>query len=287
MRTRAVIIGTASSWRKAPWQDPHVTIVGLNDAYALGLPRADEWYELHPLEQMWFAPPGKTAVEGSTVPPGAFVRPHGHLAWLKTQATQIPVWLQKEPPADWPVNAARLPIEQIEEAFGQYWASGPAYEIAHLYLRGYRSFEIYGIHLSTDHEYREQRPNFEFFLGRLLGTKVVESVDHARGLRLYHGQDVRIVLPVESPILQHGWKYAYEPKPVPPPNPYADELRRTQKQKAKLIRALVMCPVGQDKTAMLEALDDLETIELDCQQMIARRQGCGTVTAQLSVPLGA
>ena len=243
---RAIIVGTAQTWRKAPFTDPDCTIVGLNDGYALNLPRADEWYELHPLDQMWFKPADKKVVYQHELPPGAFVRPEGHLEWLKTQAAQIPVWLQKEPPSDWPPNAARLPIEQIEATFGQYWASGPVYEIAHLYLRGYRSFEIYGIHLSTEHEYREQRPNFEFFLGRLLGPTVVESRDAVKGLRIYQGAEVRVVLPVESPILQHGWKYAYEAKPTRPSNPYADELQRTRTQKRTLEKALIRQPDGAD-----------------------------------------
>jgi len=283
MNKRACIVGTAASWRKAPWTDPNVTIVGLNDGYALGMPRADEWYELHPLDKMWIAPPPPTKVHAKDIPPGAYIRPAGHIEWLKQQATAIPVWLQSEPPADWPANAARLPIEAIEAEFGQYWASGPAYEIAHLYMRGYRDFEIYGIHLSTEHEYREQRPQFEMLLGRLLGTKVKESRDDTRGVRIYQGVECSVVLPVESPILQHGWKYAYQPKPVAPPNPYADELRRAQKQKAKLVHALVHCPTGTDKTAMLEELDDLEVVEIDCQQMIQRSYSGGTLTATLGV----
>jgi hypothetical protein len=278
MNTRAVIVGTAPSYTKTPWTDPACTIVTLNDAYALNVPRIDEHYELHDFAKMWFKPEGP--VDPRSIPKGAFIRPAGHLEWLKRQAMTIPVWLQKEPPADWPVNAARLPIEQIEAEFGQYWASGPVYEIAHLYLRGYREFEIYGIHLSTEHEYREQRPNFEFFLGRLLGPKVRESRDESRGLRIYEGH-IRLVLPVESPILQHGWKYAYEPKPVAPPNPYADELARTQKQKRTLEKALIRCPVGFDKTAMLEEYEDLEVIEIDCLNMVQRSQGNGTLTAVL------
>jgi hypothetical protein len=282
MDKRAVIVGTAQSWRKAPWDDHRVTIATLNDAYALGMPRIDEHYELHPLEKMWFAPPGKHKIEAREIPPGSFVRPAGHLEWLKTQAAQIPVWLQKEPPADWPVNAARLPIEQIESEFGEYWASGPVYEIAHFYLRGYREFEIYGIHLSTEHEYREQRPNFEFFLGRLLGPKVTESLDQPRGLRIYEGA-IRLVLPVETPILKHGWKYAYETKPVAPLNPYAEELARTQQQKRTLEKAMIRCPNGFDKTAMLAEYEDLEIVEIDCMQMIQRSRGMGTLTATLGV----
>ena len=281
MTKRAVIVGTAPSWVKAPWDDPNTTIAGLNDAYALGFPRADEWYELHPLDRMWFKPQQQKVVNVNDIPKGVYIRPHGHLEWLKQQATAIPVWLQQEPPSDWPANAARLPIETIEAEFGQYWASGPVYEIAHFYLRGYREFEIYGIHLSTEHEYREQRPNFEFFLGRLLGPRIKERHDTARGLRVYEGTECRVVLPVETPILQHGWKYAYQPKPVAPPNPYADELRRTQKQKNTLVKALVHCPPHTDKTAMLAELEDLEVIEIDCQQMLHRSQGMGTLTVSL------
>lgn len=283
MDKRAVVVGTASSWRKAPWTDPNTTIAGLNDGYSLGFPRADEWYELHPLDKMWFAPPNGQPVHLKDIPQGAYIRPHGHLEWLKKQAAQIPVWLQGAPPADWPVNAMRFPIEQVEAEFGEdYWTSGPSYEVAHFYLRGYREFEIYGIHLSTEHEYREQRPGFEMLLGSLLGHKRTLTVDKARGLRIYEG-NIRLVLPVESPILQHGWKYAYQPKPVAPPNPYVDELRRTQKQKAKLVQALVHWPVGQDKAAALEALDDLEVIEIDCQQMLQRSNGGGTLVASLGV----
>lgn len=282
MQKRAIVVGTAQTWKKTPWNDPNVTIIGLNDAYSLGFPRADEWYELHPFDKMWFTPPGVRQVHPKDVPKGAYIRPHGHLEWLKTQASAIPVWLQSEPPADWPVNAARLPLEAIESVFGaDYWASGPAFEIAHLYLRGYRQFEIYGIHLSTEQEYRNQRPQFEMLLGQLLGPAVKRTIDERHGLRHYEGKEVSITLPVESPILQHGWKYAYEPKPLAPENPYADELKAAQKQKAKLVKALVYWPTGQDKSKALAELDDLEVIEIDCQQMLARSHGCGTLTATL------
>ena len=279
--TRAFIVGTAPSWKKTPWNDPTGRVVGLNDCYALGFPRIDEHYELHPLDKMWFRKKDQIRVYEKDIPKGHYIRPEGHIEWLKQQAATIPVWLQKEPPADWPVNAARFPVEAVMAEFGSdYWASGPVYEIAHLYMRGCRDFEIYGIHLSTEHEYREQRGNFEFFLGRLLGVQYTLSTDKARGIRIYEG-NVRLVLPVESPILQHGWKYAYEPKPLPAPNPYLDELQRTQKQKRTLEKALIRWPHGQDKAQALEEYDDLEVIELDCQMQLARTQSAGTLTAEL------
>ena len=282
--SRAIIAGTAQTWKKIPWNDPSARIIALNDAYALGFPRIDEHYELHPLDHMYFRPKDQIRVFEKDVPKGFFIRPEGHIEWLKQQAQTIPVWLQKEPPADWPVNAARYPLEAVEEVFGSdYWASGPSYEIAHLYLRGCRDFEIYGIHLSTEHEYREQRPQFENLLGRLLGVQVSRSIDKQRGLRIYEGH-IRLVLPVESPILQHAWKYAFEPKPTAPVSPYAEELHRTKKAIGKLTKALVHWPVGKDKAAALDELDDLEVIEIDCQQQLQRAQGCGTLTAVLGGP---
>lgn len=270
-KTRCAIVGTADSWTKTPWTDPDITIVGLNDAYALGFPRVDEWYELHPLSEMWFKPhDGTKVVYAHDVPKGAYIRPQGHLDWLKAQAQRIPVWLQATPPDDWPANASRFPIEAVEAAYGSYWASGPAYELMHLYSRGYREFQIYGIHLSTDGERLKQRHNFEFLLGRLLGPHVTETRDEAKGLRIYTGADVTIVLPVESPILSHGWRYAYEKAPEPKPNPFRDELARVRARKAKLVAALVRMTDGPDKQAALDDLDDLEIAEIDCAQMLQR-----------------
>ena len=81
-----------------------------------------------------------------------------------------------------------------------------------------------------------------------------------------------IVLPVSTPILKHGWKYAYEPKPVPPPNPYREELAQARKQKAELVKSLVHWPKGKDKAAALEQLEWLEVIEADCAQQLQKAQ---------------
>lgn len=280
-RQRVAIVGTAQTYTLCPWTDPSLRIVSLNDAYALGLPRVDEWYELHPLTHLVFRPQTQKAIDPRTIPPGHYLRPSGHLDWLKAQAATIPVWLQDAPPADWPANAQRLPIEQLEAKYGDYWASGPAYILMHLYERGFREFQIYGIHLATAHEYREQKPNWEFLLGRLLGPEVTVTV--ANGLRTYDGATgVRIVLPEACPILQHGWKYGYEAKPLPPANPYAEELRAAREEKQALVAALITWPVGKDKSRQLERLRRLEIIEIDIQQQVAKRNLGGTLTAKLA-----
>ena len=94
---------------------------------------------------------------------------------------------------------------------------------------------------------------------------------------------MRIVLPEDCPILKHGWKYAYESKPQPTPNPYRDELKHVRADKAALIKALVHWPIGQDKEAALERLRRLEIVELDCQQMLSKANSSGTVKAELQI----
>ena len=256
-----------------PWTDKDLHIVALNDAYALNIPRYDEWYELHPLDQMWFRKIDQRTINPNDVPKGFYIRPQGHLEWLKAQAARVPVWLQSEPPADWPANAQRLPVEELERKyFGgayPYWASGPAFMLLHLHARGFREIHVYGIHLATEAEYREQRPNFEALIRSLLGAETHET--RADGIRTIVGKDMTIVLPEAAPILQHGWKYAYEHKPEPKPNPYRDELKRTVKAKNTLVEQLIVWPVDKPKTQAIEQLQRLAVIEEDCQMQLQRQ----------------
>lgn len=276
-------MGTAPSWRLTPFHDPAVEIFGLNDGYLLRPPRFDRWYELHPLDKMHFRPHDQKVITVDQIPKGFYVRPDGHVEWLKAQAERIPVFLQSEPPNDWPAHAHRFPIEQIHDAFGDdYWASGPAYEIAQAVLEGYTEIWITGIHLSTEAEYREQRPQFEALINRCLGRTV--RLTKQNGLRFYDG-DVRFVLPEASPVMQHKWRYAYEPKPEPPVSPYRTELKQTVKAKNALIGALLTMPDGPDKGTALEQLKRLDVIEDDCRHML-RLQSMATEFPPIVASLG-
>lgn len=279
---RCCIVGTAPSWKETPWNDPSLECWGLNDGYMLGMPRADRWFDLHPIDHMWFRPKSMDVVDAKDVPPGSYIRPEGHLEWLKKQAETIPVYLRDAPPQDWPANARRMPIERIEAEFGSdYWASGPSYMLALAILEGYTEIWITGIHLSTQAEYIEQRPNWEHLLGRVLGKSY--TVERKHGFRFYKG-DVTIVLPESCPILKHGWKYAYEQKPQPAPNPYRDELAEIRKQKQELINALVLWPADKPKDRALERLRRLEIAEMDCQQQLAKASmSSGVIKAELQL----
>jgi hypothetical protein len=199
---RVCITGTAPSWKMTPWHDRSWEIWSLNDAWMLGPKRWDRWYELHPIDKMWFRPRDQRVINQAAIPKGAYIRPEGHLEWLKEQAKTIPVFLQAAPPADWPANAHRFPIEAVHQAFGDdYWASGPSYMLAQAWLEGYTEIMITGIHLATEAEYREQRPQFEALIGRLLGPKV--ALEKRDGFRIYTGA-ITLWLPESAPILSHG-----------------------------------------------------------------------------------
>lgn len=217
--TRFVIIGTAPSWTQTPWHDPSVTIAGLNDAYTLEdhwgntFPRADEWFDLHPFDEMWFRPLHKREFHPGELPEGKYIRPEGHIEWLKARAMTMPVWLHDEPPADWPANAKRFPFEPVadfltphllrvghEKAWVQdraYITSSPELMLAHAILRKVDEVQIFGIHLATEWEYRVQRGAMEWLFGRA----------QERG--------IKIVLPQASPLMRHPYIYGYEKQPVP------------------------------------------------------------------------
>lgn len=271
MTKKVCIMGTAPSWRQTPWNDQSWDVWGLNDGYMLFPRRWNRWYELHPIDQMWFRDHDQKIIRVEDVPKGHYVRPKGHLEWLKEQAKNIPVFLQAEPPNDWPANAHRFPIEAIHKAYGaDYWSSGPQYMVAQAALEYGADLELMvtGIHLATEAEYREQRPGFEMFLGRLLGPSV--EMETRDGFRIYRGA-ITLWLPEAAPILKHGWKYAYEHKPDPPADPYKTELKQTVKAKNKLIEQLIMWPVGESKDAALDTLQRLSIIEEDCQVQLMRK----------------
>lgn len=260
-RTRIAIVGTAPSWKSCPWNDPGLFVMGINDAYTLNFPRADAWWDQHPFHKMYFRKRDNRLVDPRDIPHGFYVRPEGHLEWLQQTAKSIQVFLQHEPPAGWPPNAQRFPKEQFDALYGTYWASGPSYMLAWAIEQGAEEIQVWGIHLSTDHEYREQRPNFEHLLG------------------IARGKGIKVVMAPESPVLKHGWQYAYEPHPEP--HPAAVRMQRVQHEKSKLIAQLAQWPRFKSKAAALDRLKRLTAMEMDCQRAVQHAQTGSTIVAQI------
>ena len=188
---RIAILGTAPTWRDCPWDDPTLEVWALNDMWVLNPPRADRWFDLHPLSQMYFANKHKK-VQGHQVPPGYFVRPEGHLEWLRKQT--IPVYVQDAAQLGSP-SARTFPKAEVEQMIGPYFASSPAWMVGLALLEGVTELHIYGIHLATEWEYLRQKPNLAFLLG------------------LAAGRGVKLVLPTGSPLLTESHQYAYEHDP--------------------------------------------------------------------------
>lgn len=259
VRKACAIVGTAPTWTLTPWQDTSVDILGLNDGYALGwrkgwagLPRATHWFDLHPFSQMSFRPKGQTVVRPDEVPVGAYLRPEGHLEWLKTRP--FPVYLN-EAPADW-TNAHTFPRAELEAKHGQYFCSTPAWMLVWALEQGYNEIHIYGIHLATEWEYVSQRPNFEFW--------VRHAID--RG--------AKVVLPQRCPLLKSKHVYAYEPKPDIPLQMLQARMAAIKHEGAKLQKELAglgrfALGARADLAARLEVVD----CELaDAKQAYARVQ---------------
>ena len=192
---RVAICGTAPTIKAVPWDDPTLEVWCLNDMSVLNLPRADRWYDLHPFDKMYFRPKDNRQLFAGDIPAGYFVRPHGHIDWLRKQT--IPVYVQDAAQLGSP-SARTFPRAEIEQRFGCQFASSPAWMIAHALYEGVTELHIYGIHLATEWEYQKQKPNMTFLLG----------IAAALG--------VKIVLPRGCPLLAETHQYAFEEDPDTP-----------------------------------------------------------------------
>jgi hypothetical protein len=248
---RGAIIGTAPTFKNTPWDDPTLDRFSLNDAYVLpGVRNITGWFDLHPIPEMVFRPRGERAVRPEHAPVGAYLRPEGHLEWLKTR--NFPVYLQKAP-AGW-TNAKEFPFAAIEQRYGSYFSSTPAWMLAWMLMEGYREIHIYGIHLATEWEYIHQRPNMEFLIGMALA------------------QGVQFVIPDKSSLLKGKHKYALEHKP----NLDLERVERRialvkneGQQLQKRLAGLSWYARGQ-KADILARLRVLELELADCRQEQAR-----------------
>ena len=243
---RIAIVGTAPSWNLTPWHDPTLAIYSLNDAYRIkGFQRADFWADIHPLDKYHFipsVPDGQPppAIFAHQIPSDHYVRPAGHLDWLATQT--MPVYLhpdhatQLPASATWP-QARPFPKAAIEAHFGRYFTSTPGWMLAQAVLEGAREIHIYGIHLSTEQEYFDQRPNFEFLIGCVLG-RGKRRLSVKDGLRRYETNDGVIVLPEASPVLSATFQYAFEPAPRKKLEPLKWEVHKAQCKVQRVMTAL-------------------------------------------------
>lgn len=280
---RIAIVGTAGSWKQTPWDDPTLKVLSLNDAYRLpGFVRADAWFDIHPINK-FVHPEGDRPMFQHEIPPGHYVRPKDHLAWLAQQAQTIPVYLhpdyrtQHPDAASWP-HAKPFPKAEIEAVFGRYFTSSPAWMLALAMLQGAEEVHIYGIHLATEHEYIEQRPQFEYLIGRFLGSETL-TLERTDGRRIYRAGSKTLVLPEASPILNSSFQYGFEPRPRSFVEPLKWELHKYTVKRNRALQTLVEAPWWQRRQPLRRELETYEAYVADVQEQIQRAQAVEQIGA--------
>jgi hypothetical protein len=166
-----------------------------------------------------------------------------------------PDYLTQWPEAkDWP-HATAFPKAEVEAEFGRYFTSSPSWMLALAILQGAREIQVYGIHLSTEHEYIEQRPNFEYLMGRVLGTGKL-TVTVRDNCRHYETANGHIVLPEATPILGSSFQYAFETRTRAGVEGLKWDLHRYQIKRERAVQTLRQAswftPTGQAKRDLAE-----------------------------------
>lgn len=260
-RRAAAIVGTAQTWKLTPWNDLGVDILSLNDGYMLGyrgtgqlsLPRHTVHFDLHPFNEMNFRTPDSHTVSAFDVPVGAYLRPQGHLKWLRSRP--FPVFVNTVPDG-WPATVKAFPRKELEAKYGTYFTSTPAWMLVWAIEQGYNEIHIYGIHLATEWEYLKQRPCMEYWIRHAMD----------RG--------VKIILPAKCPLLKSQHVYAYEPKPELAVDAMKLQIAKLKQEGLALHQSLAALPfyARGRKADLLKRLEMLELELADARQTQARLQ---------------
>ena len=147
---KIAIVGTATSEKEAPYNDPSWQIWSLG-ATQKRTPRYDRWFELHTQQRLV-----KDKVLVST-----------DLKECKEKLYLIEPWPQFP-------DASLYPKQEIIAKYGTYFTSSIAWMLIMAIHEGATEIGFWGVHMGGENEYQFQRPCCEFWIGRALekGIKV-------------------------------------------------------------------------------------------------------------------
>lgn len=171
-RKKVAIVGFASNTlHMVPWFDPEFEIWGMNQG-AMNFPRiADRWFEMHLPE----ATPD--------------VRMPTYMEWL--QNLTIPIYMIEC--YDYAPTSVRYPIEDaIRYAGRDYFMPSVAFMMCLAAMEDFEEIHLYGINLAIGDEYFYEKPNCEWWLGKL------------------EGMGKKIFVPRPSALLKQYKRYGYE-----------------------------------------------------------------------------
>jgi len=143
---KIAIVGTATSEKYAPYNDPSWQIWTLGNNYTR-VPRYDRWFEVH--TQKWLA---KHNIEAR------------HYESLKDCGEKLYLM---EPFPQFP-DATLYPREQITSKYGTYLTSSIAWMLALAMEEKPTEIGLWGVHMQGENEYAHQRPCCEYLIGRAI-----------------------------------------------------------------------------------------------------------------------
>ena len=160
---KVAIVGTAMTFKDAPYGDPSWELWGLNDHWN-NMPRATRWFEAN--------------YDAASVTPVSHKKEITRLDWLKL--CPIPVYMEEHYP-DVPMSV-RYPYDEINAWVAEidpngvnYFTNSVSYMIALAIYEGFDVIHLYGVDMAVGSEFEAQRPSCEFWLGLAKG----------RGIKLY------------------------------------------------------------------------------------------------------
>ena len=191
---KLAIVGCSDSKNLAPVDDMTFDIWGMNNLYP-HLSRATKWFEIHEIkfDGVNYYRRGERIFRGQVV--NEYLKQIGE--W--TQKQNIPVYMHQH----WDIvpTSIAYPIQDIVNAFGNYFTNSVSYMIALAIMEKYEEIHIYGVDMAVigadtlnpeANEYTYQRPSCEYFLG------------------LAKGLGIKIYLPQESDLLKTRFLYGFE-----------------------------------------------------------------------------
>lgn len=171
-RKKVAIVGFASnSLHMVPWGDPEFEVWGMNQGAQNFPRRADRWFEMHLPE----ATPD--------------IRDPNYMEWL--QNLTIPIYMIDC--YEYAPTSLRYPIEDaIRYAGRDYFMSSVAFMACLAGMEDFEEIHLYGINLAIGDEYFYEKPNAEWWLGKL------------------EGMGKKIFVPKPSSLLKQIKRYGYE-----------------------------------------------------------------------------
>lgn len=175
---RVCIIGSAPSWKEAPFGVNGMEYWSLNDMF-IHIPKGcTRWFQMHSRDE----------VERSKEPMHK-QRIHSCLQWCQTAT--IPIYMQQvyeDIPASHP-----YPVDEVERALGMTcFNSSVDYMVALALYEKFDEIYLYGVNMAADGEYSGERPSLENWLS------------YAKG------RGVKLIMPDGCDLMKTYFRYGYD-----------------------------------------------------------------------------